>query len=243
MDRAQAKSILTRWRPSPSLDSDPEVQEALALSEHDPELASWLQRHGQVQNATAQAMRHLPVPSDLAAEILARHRIVRPTFRWNHPIRIAAAAGFIAALLWAWSIFHSDSGSDYTTFRSRMVRAAIREYRMEITTPDLTAIRSYLSRQNAPADFELPSGLAGLPAFGAGTLSWQGGRTSMVCLDAGQDGMFYVFIVPESGLTASPTAETEFAQVNRLSTGTWSHNGKTYVVASSASLEAIRKYF
>lgn len=243
MERAQAKEILTRWRPGAHLDSESEIQQAQRFALADPETARWLKHHRQFQDATCQALRDLPIPSDLASHILASQRILRPVFRWNPTLRIAAAAALVAASFWLWSLFQVAPGTNYTTFRSRMVRAAIREYRMEITTNDLPSIRSYLARQQAPADFEFPSGLASLPAIGAGTLSWQGGRTTMVCLDAGPDGMLYVFVVPETGLSSVPPAETEFARVNRLSTGTWSHNGKTYVVASSASLEAIQKYF
>jgi len=243
MERAQAKEILTRWRPGTPLDLDPDVQQARHFAEGDPETARWLERHARFQDATSKALRQLTVPSSLPSEIVARQRIHRPVFRWNQPVWIAAAACLVAAFLWVGSVFLVDPGTDYTTFRSRMVRAAIREYRMEITTNDVPSIRSYLARHSAPADFEFPSGLASLPAIGAGTLSWQGGRTTMVCLDGGPDGMLYVFVVPESGLSAIPPAETQFARVNRLSTGTWSHNGRTYVVASSASLDAIRKYF
>jgi hypothetical protein len=243
MERAQAKEILARWRPGAHLDSETDVQQARRFAQSDPETAQWLERHRQFQDATSQALRHLPVPSDLATLILDNQRILRPAFRWNLPLRVAVAAALVAAAFWLWSLFQLAPGTDYTTFRSRMVRAAIREYRMEITTPDLPAIRSYLARNQAPADFEFPSGLASLPPIGAGTLSWRGGRTTMVCLDGGPDGMLYVFVVPETGLSSVPPAEAEFARVNRLSTGTWSHNGKTYVVASSASLEAIQKYF
>jgi hypothetical protein len=243
MERAQAKETLTRWRPGAHLDSEPDIREAQRFALADPETAWWLERHRQFQDATCQALRELPVPSDLASHILASRRILRPAFRWHQPLRIAAAAALAAAAFWLWSFLQVAPGTDYTTFRSRMVRAAIREYRMEITTSDLSTIRSYLASHQAPADFEFPSGLASLPAIGAGTLSWQGGRTTMVCLDGGPDGMLYVFVVPETGLSSAPPTETEFARVNRLSTGTWSHNGKTYVVASSASLDAIQKYF
>ncbi len=243
MERAQAKEILTRWRPGAHLDSEPEVQQAQHVAQSDPETARWLERHRQFQDATSQALRQLPVPSDLARHILAHQPVLRPVFRWTQPLRFAAAAALVAAAFWLWSVLQVAPGSDYTIFRSRMVRAAIREYRMEITTNDLPTIRSYLASHQAPADFEFPSGLASLPPIGAGTLSWQGGRTTMVCLDGGPDGMLYVFVVPETGLSSAPPTETEFARVNRLSTGTWSHNGKTYVVASSASLEAIQKYF
>ncbi|MGE3311499.1 MAG: hypothetical protein AB7O66_16145 [Limisphaerales bacterium] len=244
MEPAQAKSILARWRPDGTLDSDPEIQEALRLLRSGGNHDEWLRRHAQFQTATSAALRQIPIPPDLAAEILARvsPRVLRPAFPWTRSLRLAAA-GFIAALLIASMFLRDNVAADYTTFRGRMVRAALREYRMEITTNDVPAIRAYLTRQKAPADFNLPPGLAALPAIGAGTLSWKDGRAAMVCLNGGQDGMFYVFVVPTSELTGAPPARTEFARVNRLSTGAWTDRGRTYVVASSSSLDAIRKYF
>ncbi len=244
MEPAQAKSILARWRPGEPLDSDPEIQEAIRILNRDQDHAEWLRRHSEFQAATAAALRRLPVPTHLAAGILAaaRPRVLMPSFRWRRSLRLAAA-GVVAALLAAGVLLRDGTTTDHTTFRGRMVRAALREYRMEITTNDVPAIRAYLARKNAPADFNLPPGLAVLPALGAGTLSWKDGRASMVCLDGGPDGMLYVFVVPEAELSGAPPARTEFARVNRLATGTWTHQGRTYVVASSASLDTIRKYF
>ena len=189
-----------------------------------------------------EALHHLPVPADLAEELVARHRVVRPDFRRIPAAWIAAAACIAILLVGSFALLRDDSGSDYGTFRRRMVRAALREYRMDVTTSDLAAIRSFLNRAGAPADFVLPSGLAQLPVVGAGTLGWQDARASMICLDGGPDGMMYLFVVARAGLVGSPPNETEFAQVNRLATGAWSHDGKTYVLASSSSLEALRKY-
>ncbi len=242
MERAEIKRTLAGWRPGSNPAQDPEILHALDAAALDPELRDWLKRHATFQEGTADALRNLPVPDDLVSQILARRRIVRPAFRRSYTVWIAAAAGIVAALVWAWSVLPVDPGPDYSTFRRRMVRAAIREYRMDITTTDVTAIRAFLARNNAPADFEFPDALAQLRTVGAGALSWQGGRTSMVCLDGGADGMLYLFIVPRSTLAGGAPEAPEYTQVNRLSTSTWSRDGKTYVLASSASLDALRKY-
>lgn len=242
MEPALAKSILARWRPGPHLTDDPAIQQARAVAENDPHLGPWLDRHSRFQQDVTEALRSLPVPDDLASRILAAHRIHRPVFRWTRPLLVAAAAGIIAAALWIGTLGRIDSGSDYSTFRRRMVRTVTREYRMDITTPDVTAIRSFLARNSAPSDFELPPPLARLSAVGGGTLAWQDHRTAMVCLDGGPDGMLFLFVVPEADLSRAPSPEVEFKQVNKLATGTWSSHGHAYVLASAASMETLRKY-
>lgn len=242
MERSEAQTILAAWRPGLRLEEAPEVQAALDQSKHDPILSAWLEGHVRFQQDAVRAIRALPVPPNLAQTILARRKVVTPPFRFRPSAWIAVAAGLVAILMGLWWVSPSDSDNDFGTFRRRMVRAAIREYRMDIETSDLNVIRAYLAQSKAPSDFELTPGLSRLQPVGAGSLSWQGGRAAMVCLQGGPDGMLYLFIVPQSDLKGPVPNEPEISQVNRLATGAWTRNGKTYVLASSTSLEAVRKF-
>lgn len=251
MDHPHVTTTLARWRPSlpdqPRLDPDPELAQAHAAADADPHLAAWRERHARFQEGTRLALRNLPVPGDLADSILANARspILRPAFPTPTPAWLAAAAAVAALVVAAFLILRPtpNDSADFTTFRHRMVRAALREYRMDVTTPDLAAIRTFLAQNQAPADFQLPPGLAQLPAVGAGTLAWKDGRSAMVCLDAGADGMFYLFVVPSAKLAGPPPDPPEFAQVNRLSTRSWTLDDRTYVLATTASPEALKNYF
>jgi hypothetical protein len=101
---------------------------------------------------------------------------------------------------------------------------------------------STLSTQNAPDDYVLPQKLDGLPALGAGVLSWQDRRVSMVCLDSGAQGTLLLFVVDGAAVKNAPV-QREYAPVSELTTVSWSEGGRTYVLAGQGGKEALQRFF
>lgn len=244
MNPDQARQHLMIWRPGVDPAKDPELQEALAAARQHPELAAWFERHQAFQAAARNSVRQVQPPPDLADRVLAGARVIPvPFVRRFAPILApmgAAAVLVLGGLLW-FSRARVPTDGGFDIFRQRMVRAALREYRMDLVTSDLAAIRSFLGQRQAPADFELPPALASLPAVGGGLLTWQGRPVSMVCLNSPELGMLYLFIAPtEAVREGAPDAATRVEQVNKLGTASWTRDGKTFLLASSANLDALR---
>lgn len=242
MNPDQARQHLVTWRPGTEPGNDPELHEALAVARQDADLAAWFERHREFQEAARNAARQVPAPPDLADRILASTRVIPvPLIRRIAPFLAAAAAMLVlGGLLWFVPGREPAEGG-FAIFRQRMVRAALREYRMDLVTSDLAAIRAFLQQRQAPADFELPPALASLPAVGGGLLTWQGRPVAMVCLKSPDLGMMYLFIAPaDSVRDGAPNTTTWVEQVNKLGTASWTRDGKTYLLASSARLEALR---
>lgn len=236
-----ARLVLMAWRPGIAVEDDPRLTAALELARRDPDLGRWLRQREAFHTTLTRAVREVPVPADLADRILSARVVSRPRFRpyalWT---ALAAAAALILFVGLRVLLPRPDSGGDsLDTFRTRMVRTVLREYRMDVVTNDLSSIRAFLATRNAPADFVLPPGLATLPPMGGGRLSWQGRGVSMVCLDGGRLGTLFLFIAPSSGLPAPSTREPQPAQVNRLATLSWTEGTRTYVLAADASLQAL----
>lgn len=247
MSPTQAKFTLARWRPDLPGPPEPDVVEALQCVASDTALREWWQAQQQFHRDVAAALRQPPVPATLANRILAARRRPQGILRFL-PYRAApwwaaaaAAVGVLAATVVLWPSAQPADQADFATFRSRMVRAALREYRMDVVTNDLALIRGFLSRNQAPAQFELSPSLAALPPVGGGLLSWQGQRVSMVCLDGRDLGMLYLFVVPTQSLVEGVPGQTTVEQVNRLSTASWTRGSLTYVLASSAPPSALRQ--
>jgi hypothetical protein len=240
---AEAKRILMAHRPgrgSADHDADVEVSAALEEVRRNPELAQWWQQQQAFHGAMAREFASAPVPRGLRAAILAQAHVV--PFPWWRQPRAWAAAAMIALLLgWgALVLWPEDTTGSLATFRSRMVRTVLRQYRMDIQTNDMAVIRQFHATNGAPADYVLPSGLAALPASGAGILSWQGTRVSMVCLDAGARGTLFLFVASDTQV--QPPSDREFAPVSSLMTVSWSGGRKVYVLASSDQRESLEKY-
>jgi hypothetical protein len=239
----EAKRILAAHRPGRETGQYSEVAAALEQAWRDPALQQWWKQQQAFHAAMDRGFAQMPVPGGLREQVLARAKTL-PFPWWRRPTAWAAAAGIVlliglAALLWR----PATPEGTFQTFRSRMVRSVLRQYRMDIRTNDMASIREFLATKNAPADYVLPPGLTKLPPSGAGVLSWKSSRVSMVCLDSGKQGTLFVFIADRSELQQPPTAAREFAQVNKLMTVSWSEAGKVYVLAGEGGREILEKYF
>jgi hypothetical protein len=239
----EAKNILAAHRPGRDSGHDAEIAEALEQVRRDPTLQQWWRQQQAFHSAMEQGFEQIPVPAGLRAQITARTKII-PLSLWQRPTTWAAAAALVlllglSALLWKPG---TPEGS-FQTFRSRMVRTVQRQYRMDMESADFARIRNFLDTNNAPADFVLPPNLAQLPPMGAGVLSFQGSRVSMVCLNSGAQGTLFLFIADGSGVKQPPTAAREFSRISKLETVSWTAGGKVYVLAGPGPREALQRYF
>jgi hypothetical protein len=241
VNKQEAKRILLAFRPDDP--ADPQITEALQEVERDPDLRQWYERQRAFHRTVSETFRQVTVPAGLKERILARRKIVAPPFWRRRPVLIAAAAAIVLLLALAGLWWRPGPDRTFDTFRSRVVRSALREYRMDIVTNDAAQIRRYLAAQNAPADYRLNARLAKLPTVGAGLLSWLGRPVSMVCLDSGDAGMLFLFVVDRSAVQPAPPGTPEFLRVNKLMTASWTQGERTYVLAGHGAKETLQRYF
>jgi hypothetical protein len=244
VNATQAKAILVAYRPG--LDEpDEAVKTALELARHDAALSDWWRTHQAFQATLRQSFRQLPVPTHLAGRIIAGRPLTpKSAHWWRRPAWLAAAA--VIVFLLGLAVFQphvaQNTPADFAIFRSRMVRAVIRQYTMDIQTNNMTAVRSFLDSRRAPADYSLPPLLAQLPVSGAGVLKWQGEPVSMVCLDSAGQGTLFLFIVNAAAVPKAPPTAPEYAQVSKLMTASWTSGGKTYLLAGNGGKESLQRF-
>lgn len=242
MNAAQARRILAAWRPGTADDAEPAVREALALAEQDPDLGAWLVRHRAFQQAVAVRLRAVTPPAALADRILAARKTVAfppPAARRRAWWLAAAAAGVLAAGAVFWMTPPPREPEPFEAFRRRMVGTVLREYRMDIVTNDLAAVRGFLAARGAPSGYVLPSALQRLPVLGGGELDWRGRPVAMTCLDRGGTTLF-LFAVDRGALGAGAPAVETFARINRLETAAWSDARHTFLLAAQVSAAELR---
>jgi hypothetical protein len=244
VNTVEAKRILVAYRQGSTDTNDPEVAAALAQARRDPELQQWLQSQSAFHQTMQETFQHIPVPNDLRDRILARPKIIKSLPRaWRQVLQAAAvlvlSLGLLGLVVWWYS---GDSGNTFDTFRARMVRTVLRQYAMNIQTNDMAQIRQFLATNSAPSDYVLPQGLSKLPPTGAGLLRWQGDPVSMVCVDSGDQGTLFLFVVDRLKIKRLPGSSPEFAKVSRLMTVSWTQDGKTYVLAGAGGKETLKKH-
>jgi hypothetical protein len=242
VNSAEAKRILIAHRPGAEPAHDPEIVEALEQVRRDPALALWWQQQQAFHASIKKSFSEIPVPPGLREQIRRRAKVISFAL-WRQP-KVWAAAATIVLLIGFAAFWHSGARErTFQTFRSRMVRSVLRQYRMDIRTNDMAAIRRFLATNNAPSDYKLPPRIEQLPATGAGIMSWQASRASMVCFDSGATGTAFLFVVNRADVKKPPGAGPEFVQVNRLMTASWVEGEKVYVLAFAGESDALKKFF
>jgi hypothetical protein len=245
MTRAEAKHVLELCRPSDRHSTDQEIQQALALLREDAELRAWYEQHLRTEEAIREKFQAIPVPAQLKQRLLEQNKIVRPQFVWGTRqwLQMAACLAVLIGAVAALTYRGFETGEPrFAQFESRMVRSALREYKMEILTKDMGELRNWMQSRQAPADFAVPKGLAKLQLTGGGVLRWQNHPVSMACFDRGDKQMLFLFVMDKNALPDPPANTPQLDKVKRLATASWSDEGKTYLLAGPGDKDSLRKY-
>ncbi len=242
MNVREAREILLLYRPETDDGMDPQVAKALDMASQDPELAGWLKEHCEFQRTMRSKFRQIQAPAPRRIQL-----IVQPTQRtfglmWRAPAWIAAAALVIVLAVFGALRLAPRAPDRFADFQERMVSTALREYRMDLLTGDMRAMRQYLAGQGAPADYDLTPGLERLQLTGGGRLAWRSRPVSMVCFNRGDNQMLFLFIVNRANLKDPPAETPQVSQSHDLVTASWSRGDKTYVLAGPQEPGFVQKY-
>jgi hypothetical protein len=188
----------------------------------------------------------IEVPAHRKARLLAAQSIVRPKVPpkvwWRQPASWAAAAA-VAVLIGLTLVWVKPRTPDhFSDYEARMVRAALREYRMDIVTNDMRQLRRFMAAKGAPADYVLPAGLGQLQLTGGGLLRWRGKPVAMVCFNRGDNQMLFLFILDQAAVKDPPPMVPKLSKVNKLLTASWTGDGKTYILAGPEEAAFVHKY-
>ena len=242
MTHVEAKRILELCRPSDRQSNDPEIQQALAMLRADAELRAWYEEHLRTEEAIREKFQSIPVPAHLKQRLLEQNKIVRPQFVWGTRQWLQMAACLAVLIGVVVALTYQSHEPRFAQFESRMVRSALREYKMEILTKDMSELRRWMQSRQAPADFVVPQGLAKLQLTGGGVLHWQNHPVSMSCFDRGDKQMVFLFVMDEGALQDPPANTPQLDRVKKLATASWSDKGKTYLLAGPGDTDSLRKY-
>lgn len=245
MNRTRAIEILRLYRGIPVDQSNPEFREALEWVQTNPEAQRWLEPYCQAQGSIRSCLQGVPVPIDL------RSRLLSSGGQGGQPPMRARAWMWVwpaAAVLFLWFCFwrpDSRSGNaSYVSYRDRMVRTAVRDYRMDWVSGELSSIRQYLASQGGVVDWSLTPKLAQATPIGCAVLRWQSRPVSLVCFDGGAAGTLYLFITKANDVPGSPSqVDPAFVPVGRLNTASWANGDYRFLLASRADAQWLHQWF
>jgi hypothetical protein len=245
MTSTEAKQILQLARPSDLAANPGQFEEAMRTMRATPELRAWFEQHSRTEEAIREKFQSIPVPADLKNRLLENRKIVRPQFSWRRAQWLQLAACILILLGGAlWLVIHSKTSASprFADYQSRMVRSALREYKMEVLTKDMGQLRRWMQSRRAPADFDVPKGLAKLTLTGGGVLHWNSTPVSMVCFNRGDNKMLFLFVMNKEAVNDPPTPVPQLDQVKKLATVSWTEGNQTYLLAGPPEPDSLRKY-
>jgi hypothetical protein len=241
LNTPEAKQILLLYRPGSADAHDPQIAEALALLPHDPELEHWYEQHCAFQTAVRRKLRAIEVPAELRARILARQKTVSLPVWWRNPVWLAAAAAIVLLIGLGGLLVRPRTPDTFADFQGRMVRTALREYRMDLETNDMQQVRQLMATGGAPSDYVLPKGLEILQLAGGGLLRWRSKPVAMVCFNRSTNQMLYLFVLDRAAVKDPPPTTPRVANLSRLQTASWTKDERTYFLAGPEESD-LRKY-
>ena len=87
-----------------------------------------------------------------------------------------------------------------------------------------------------------------MPVVGCARTRWQGGNVSMICFRKGQPANrgeksdLWLFVLNGVVADAPPAGEVKIAKVSRLTTASWSKQGKFYLLGTEGDEAALRSW-
>lgn len=260
MTTAEARALLSIYRPGIDDAADPRFAEALALAQRDPELAAWLAQEQATDAALREKLGSMPVPPDLKAKLLALDRVVTPEpNRWRQfwlPALAGAAAAAVITLLAVWACLRPATTPSTSPrvvqetpaptplppgvqpetldhYREEMVSFVQVAPSLEYESRDVDKLRDYLRREQSPADMVVPTGLANLPSKGCRTLSFRGKPVALICFARKNGQLVHLLAVDQSVVAPFPgTRENPVVRAEGAwITAAWMEGGLVYMIA------------
>ncbi len=246
----EAQNILLLYRPGTADAADPQIAEALALAQREPELARWLEEHCVFQESLRAKFRQIPVPAGLKEQIVSEQS-ARDRITARHP-RLTVAALLLVIALCAFAVFWQQwrpQAEALAVCRNHMMGIATSGYGMELLTTNQAEIRSYLAKRHAAADYVLPAALAKATLVGCAVQDWQKQKVSMLCFRTGrplpphQTTDLWLFVVPQASIKDAPeSGEREVITINGLVTAVWTQGDKVYLLGTTGNEAAIQQF-
>jgi len=234
--------------------TNPELAEALALVQTDPELSQWLEEHNARQNALRAKFRQIAIPAGLKEQIISEQAArEKAATRRQKIVGVEAVTVLVATLIsigvMLWPAPQPPPiPNTLASFQGIMVDAAKSGYYMQLMT-NADDVHSFLAKNQAPTNYILPAGLQKATLVGCAVEGWQGTNASLVCfrtgkpLAPGAQSDLWLFVVDRTTIKdASSVTTPQFAEVNGLITATWTQGDKLYMLTTQGDEQAIRKY-
>lgn len=247
VNREQAQLILAACRPGEEDRSDPQVAEAFAELQRDPQLARWYAEERAFDEAIAGHLAAMPAPFGLKTRILANVGTggKESKLRWAAFIATAAAAVLLLAQLVVLNRGSSTPPAKLADFREEMISFVRLQPPLDMQSTSLKPIQQWLTQTGAPPAEHIPPRLAVLETMGCRVLSFRSHKVTLVCFCHGKDNkdIAHLFIIDSAALPKVKSGEPPvFAKWGDWMTATWTEDDRVYTLAAQANQAVLEQF-
>ncbi len=244
MNNAEAKFILSGYRPSGADAADPAFGDALQQVQRDPALREWFGRQQIFDTAVSAKLAEVPVPAGLREAILAGGRVTESGISrsswWRSPMLLAAAASFtviigLAAFLWPKVAVGETSFGRFALDDARHSEA----HGGHGGSTD--ALQAALSNPATRLGANLPVNFGALGQAGCRTVTFQGREVLEVCFE--RNGVwFHCYIARRADFPALVAdAKPVLTERDGASLAAWADAAHVFVVVSKTGRTALER--
>ena len=245
MDKRQAKFVLQACRDAGPASRDPQMAEARAWLERDPELAAWFKAEQAEDGSLARKLREVPVPENLREAILARHAAVSPESAASPSRRrfvvLALAASVVAlAAVTMLLLRPARPSTDLAAFRREMQENVSGFVRLSFTHTDSVQLQQWLQEKRGLSGYAIPAGLRAQPGIGCRSWTWNGRAVGLICFKVENGKTVHLFIVQRGAVPDAPTdASPRIAKNDGWSSAAWSEGETLFLLVGEGNSDTL----
>ena len=244
MEKDEAKYLLQSYRPNGKDAEDPHFEDALALTQSDPEMQGWFARQQGISLALDKKLQEIPVPKDLKAKILSGKMERDNPRHWSLGHTLAAAAIILILLTpvaYYANLFQPSGPRTYAAMKLDMGTYLSRFFVLEMQSENMDEIQSYLSNKHGFTNFKVPETLSNYPGIGCQMIDWHRQSIALICFVVDNE-VVHLFIMDADEFDDEPDSLIpEFEQVNRWATYAWTEDPKSYLVSTLGDEDFLKR--
>lgn len=217
--------------------------DARAMAESDSSLAQWVARRTEFDESVS-AVFTPSVPAGLRERLLqnAAPSSTTRTTKWLRPTLVTAAA---ASIMLGWTLYWPLSGN-LSAWESESLLAITKvEYgmsRLDERAATLDTVKKLLAANGSPSPQNLPGCLCSLPTFGCKRIQVAGRAATLICFKIDGQKEAHLIVMDNTSLADTPSQkQPRFQTSKNWQLATWSDGSQTYLLATTADENALRK--
>ena len=252
MNKDEIRKILASVRPGGQDAADPLIASAKESAQKDPELARWFEEQQEFDRKFAEALGEIPIPAGLQTRIMAAasgrirqpsRSLIRQRSLWPRRFGWAAAAIAVLVALFSFSRALFQPAVSLADFRGEMISFIKLVPPLELESPDLERIQTWLGRTDAPADVSVPPGLSALEPVGCRVLFFRGQKVTLICFRRSGTKLVHLLVLDHLALQSLRSdGAPVFVQEGEWMTAAWREKGRIYLLAAQGDRALLERY-